>query len=60
MSKTFAILIPIFTIIITTLFIVFSMNNTYKNANKESNKKAYLFLLGIGILVLIAVFLLWK
>lgn len=60
MSKMFAIFIPIFSIIITTLFIVFSKNNSNEKANIEANKIVYLFLLLAGILLLLGLFFILK
>ncbi len=60
MSKMFAIFIPIFSIIITTLFIVFSKNNSNEKANIEANKIVYLVLLLVGILLLLGLFFILK
>ena len=60
MSKMYAIFIPIFSIIITTLFIVFSKNNSNEKANIEANKIVYLVLLLVGILLLLGLFIILK
>lgn len=59
MSKLFAIIIPIFSILITTLVIVLSKDNGSTRINKKRN----LVLLGMGLLVFLliaGVFFLFK
>jgi len=56
MSKIFAVFIPIFSIIITTLFIAFSNNKP----NENVNSKSYLILLIIGIFLFLGVFFFLK
>lgn len=59
MSKVFAIIIPIFSILITTLVIVLSKDNGSTRINKKRN----LVLLGMGLLVFLiiaGVFFLFK
>ena len=51
MSKIFAIVIPIFSIIITTLFILF-----FNNSNKTISRKTSLILLGLGIFLLLGIY----